>query len=47
MNWRCWFRHAWQTHQVGVMAHDGNFGFVLAWKQCPRCAASKLVHVLV
>jgi len=46
MNWRCWFRHLWRVHQVGV-TDDDNRSFVLAWKQCERCAASKLVHILI
>lgn len=45
MNWRCWFRHKWWTNQVGV-TDDNGCCFVLAWKQCERCAASKLIHVL-
>lgn len=48
MKWRCWFRHAWRVHQYGVLtsAYDCP-AIVVAWKQCERCAASKLLHILV
>lgn len=46
MNWRCWFRHLWRVHQVGVRIHTGSDDLVIAWKQCERCAASRLLHML-
>ena len=45
--WRCWFRHLWRVHQVGMLGHSNNEEFVLAWKQCERCAKSKLIHILI
>jgi hypothetical protein len=45
--WRCWFKHQWETKQFGVQAADDRNQFVIAWKQCPRCGASKLIHILV
>lgn len=52
MNWRrpflCWFKHKWQTKQYSINAAcDARVTFVIAWKQCPRCGGSKLVHILV
>lgn len=53
VNWRCWFRHAWQTHQHCVQTDDqpppghGTRLFLIAWKQCTRCAKSRLIHVLI
>jgi hypothetical protein len=43
----CWLRggHRWQVHQT-LVTPDWDAAFVLAWKQCPHCAASKLIHIL-
>lgn len=51
-DWRCWLGHRWRTHQHGVQSdseyHEhGAVIFVIAWKQCERCAKSKLIHVLI
>lgn len=47
MNWRQWFCwHKWQVVQVCLRPDDDSTCFVMAWKQCPRCAASKLIHIL-
>lgn len=49
MNWRCLFRHDWQVHQHNLRADDPgppNIIIVIAWKQCPRCGSSKLMHIL-
>lgn len=45
--WRCWFRHLWRVHQHNITT-DGIRPptIVIAWKQCERCAASKLIHIL-
>lgn len=47
MNWRCLFGHLWQRHQHNVQADDTDrVVLVIAWKQCPRCGASRLIHIL-
>lgn len=38
----CW--HDWETKQVGIDTTE--YSLVLAWKQCTKCAASKLIHIL-
>lgn len=43
--WRCWFRHVWETRQESVTVYSGA-EIVIAWKQCERCAASELLHIL-
>lgn len=41
-------RHRWDTHQVAVDgSYVGTMTFVIAWKQCAKCAASRLIHILV
>ena len=44
--WRCWFHHSWRTYQVAVDPAYNEPPFVLAWKQCERCAKSRLIHIL-
>ena len=44
--WRCWFHHRWATYQHSLTTSDGGATFVIAWKQCQRCARSKLIHIL-
>lgn len=45
--WRCWFTHRWRVHQHCLRADDDVLiVFVIAWRQCDRCAKSKLMHVL-
>lgn len=47
MNLRCLIRHHWETYQHSVNAlDDARVEFVIAWKQCRRCAKSKLLHIL-
>jgi hypothetical protein len=47
VNWRCWFGHLWRVHQHNVAAdEDASHVFVIAWKQCSRCGASRLIHIL-
>lgn len=47
MNWRCLFRHNWRFYQEGILTEaEYSRGLVLAWKQCERCAKSKLIHIL-
>ncbi len=44
---RCLFKHQWQVYQHNVEANeDIRFVFVVAWKQCPHCGKSKLLHIL-
>jgi len=44
--------HDWDYHQHNVAADELCFRdkpaprFVICWKQCRRCAKSKLVHIL-
>lgn len=39
--------HLWETHQHNFRAVDtACTEVVIAWKQCPRCGASKLIHIL-
>jgi hypothetical protein len=43
----CLFGHEWYTKQHSVRADDDDRAvFVIAWKQCRRCAKSKLIHIL-
>jgi len=46
----CLFGHDWDTHQHLFAPDDqpaaGTRLVVIAWKQCPRCGASKLIHIL-
>lgn len=44
-NWRCWFKHRWEVHQHNFLTDDNNL-ICIAWKQCERCAHSKLIHIL-
>lgn len=50
---RCWFRHRWEVQQEVFLTenlrgeHSGvNREIVIAWKQCKRCGASHLLHIL-
>lgn len=43
---KCLFHHDWQRHQELLVTSGGDTSTVLAWKQCRRCAKSKLVHIL-
>jgi len=39
--------HEWRVHQVAMRAEDTEpMYFILAWRQCRRCAESRLVHIL-
>lgn len=43
----CWLRHDWRVHQHNISAEDdARVTMVIAWKQCQRCAKSKLLHIL-
>jgi hypothetical protein len=43
----CLFGHDWYVQQHNVKADDNpRVVFVIAWKQCGRCAKSKLIHIL-
>lgn len=45
---KCLFRHRWYVHQVALNDRNDECKiFVLAWKQCTRCAKSKLIHILI
>jgi hypothetical protein len=47
--WKCWFRHDYETFQELFVTHSGledKYDVVIAWRQCRRCAHSKLVHIL-
>ena len=41
-------RHNWliQQHNLKITDED-NTEIVLCWKQCAKCAKSKLVHILI
>ena len=43
----CRLGHQWRSfqHNVRVDENDRDV-FVIAWKQCERCAKSKLIHLL-
>jgi hypothetical protein len=46
---KCFFRHDWEHHQELLVTgdfSDPRNSTVLAWKQCRRCAKSKLIHIL-
>lgn len=43
---KCFFRHDWEHHQELLVTSGGDTSTVLAWKQCRRCAKSKLIHIL-
>jgi len=43
---RCFFKHNWESHQVVITSHSG-MDIVVAFKICKRCAASKLIHILI
>ena len=39
--------HDWDIYQHNVRTdEDTSKVFVIAWKQCIRCASSKLIHIL-
>lgn len=38
--------HLWETHQHGFVIDTGRSDVIIAWKQCRRCAASRLIHIL-
>lgn len=39
--------HVWETHQHNFDASDTRgVVAVIAWKQCPHCGGSKLIHIL-
>ena len=45
--WRCLLGHKWRVYQHNVNASENmNIVFVIAWRQCERCAKSKLIHLL-
>jgi hypothetical protein len=42
-----WRPHKWRIYQHNINASENmNIVFVIAWKQCERCAKSKLIHLL-
>lgn len=49
MRWFCW--HRYDIHQHAIKADGTGLGppatLVIAWKQCRKCAKSKLIHILV
>lgn len=46
MKWRCLLGHQWEVCQHALKADYSGAEFVLAWKQCRRCAKSRLIHIL-
>jgi len=44
--WKCWFKHLWETKQEVLTLQNSAPDIVIAWKQCERCAKSKLIHIL-
>lgn len=44
--WRCWFQHDWEFVQDTFQTTNRQGAVVIAWKQCRRCAKSRLIHIL-
>lgn len=44
---KCWIGwHWWTVHQELFLTHRSAWEVVIAWKQCRRCGASRLIHIL-
>lgn len=38
--------HRWEVCQEAFLTNNGRSVPVIAWRQCERCAKSKLIHIL-